>query len=239
MTWLENPGTANYNGLLLSIQRRSSQGITVQGNHTWAHCIGHDFVNAGAQEGAGDYPGRRWYGRGSCLGDARQNFNVSTVYQTPQFSKTAMRILVSGWQVSGIGRIQSGSYFTVTSGFNTALTSGKNVDRANQVLADPYLPNKGINGWLNPAAFARPANGEYGNASLNIRGPGVITINIGLTRKFQVREKQSVEFRAEAFNMPNHMNPNNPIAALNNRNFGKILTARDPRIMQFALKYVF
>ena len=48
-----------------------------------------------------------------------------------------------------------------------------------------------------------------------------------------------MQFRAEAFNVPNHMNPGNPVTAFNNINFGKIQTANDPRIMQFALKYVF
>ena len=48
-----------------------------------------------------------------------------------------------------------------------------------------------------------------------------------------------MQFRAEAFNAPNHLNPNNPIAAINNTNFGKIQTAKDPRIMQLALKYQF
>ncbi|PYS32535.1 MAG: hypothetical protein DMG14_34285, partial [Acidobacteria bacterium] len=70
-------------------------------------------------------------------------------------------------------------------------------------------------------------------------GPGQIDINMAITRKFQLRESQSVEFRAEAFNLPNHLNPNNPVAAVNNQNFGKILTSRDPRIIQLALKYVF
>ncbi len=241
VTYLENAGTANYNGMLLSIQRRGSNGLTVQGNYTWGHCISDDFVNAGAQHGEGDYPGRRWYGRGNCVGggDTRQGFNMSTVYETPQFSSRAMRLLASGWQVSGIARIQSGGYFTVASGFNTALTSGNGINRAHQVLGDPYLPAKGVNGWLNRAAFARPANGEYGNASLNIQGPGFITINMGLTRTFPITEGHTLQFRAEAFNLPNHMNPNNPNAALNNTNFGKILSARDPRIIQLALKYVF
>ena len=96
-----------------------------------------------------------------------------------------------------------------------------------------------MNGWLNPSAFSRPNDGVWGNASLNIQGPGFITINMGLTRKFHVREKQSVEFRAEAFNLPNHMNPNNPVAVINNQNFGKIFSAGEPRIMQLALKYLF
>ncbi len=76
-------------------------------------------------------------------------------------------------------------------------------------------------------------------AQSNVLGPGTITINMGLTRTFKIRETQSMQFRAEAFNVPNHMNPGNPVAAINNTNFGKIQTANDPRIMQFALKYVF
>lgn len=94
--------------------------------------------------------------------------------------------------------------------------------------------------YLNPAAFARPATGQYGNMGVrNIQGPGSIRIDMGLTRKFQVREKQTVEFRAEAFNVPNHLNPGNPITTLSNLNFGKIQSAGDERVMQFALKYVF
>jgi hypothetical protein len=164
---------------------------------------------------------------------------MSTVYETPRFSGKIPRLLASAWQVSGIVRLQTGGYYTVTSGFNTSLGSGFSVDRANQALPDPYLPNKGINGWLNPKAFARPVDGVWGNASQNIQGPGIVTINTGLTRKFQVREKQSVEFRAEAFNMPNHLNPNTPVTVLNNQNFGKIISAGDPRILQLALKYIF
>jgi hypothetical protein len=62
---------------------------------------------------------------------------------------------------------------------------------------------------------------------------------MGLTRAFEVRENQTLEFRAEAFNIPNHVNPNNPVTVLSNQNFGRILTVDDPRIVQLALKYVF
>ena len=239
MTQLGDESTSNYNGLLLSLQRRRTKGVTVQGNYTWSHCIGDVFAAGGNQTTAGDFPGRRWYSRGSCPGDTRHVFNISSVYEVPQFANPTLRRIASAWQLSGIVRLQSGSYFTVTSGFNTALASGYGIDRANQILADPYLPNKGIDGWLNPKAFARPADGEWGNASLNIQAPGVITINLGLTRKFQILEQQAIEFRAEAFNFPNHVNPNNPVLAINNQNFGKILSAGDPRILQFALKYLF
>ena len=62
---------------------------------------------------------------------------------------------------------------------------------------------------------------------------------MGLARKFQLREKHTVEFRAEAFNVPNHLNPGNPGAVLSSTTFGRILTADDERIIQLALKYLF
>jgi len=62
---------------------------------------------------------------------------------------------------------------------------------------------------------------------------------MGLTRAFPIREKQSVEFRVEAFNVPNLVNLGNPILNLTSGTFGQILSATDPRILQLALKFVF
>ena len=56
---------------------------------------------------------------------------------------------------------------------------------------------------------------------------------------FQVRENQSLQLRFESFNLPNHVNPNNPVSTLTTGTFGRIQTGDDPRIMQFAVKYVF
>ena len=73
----------------------------------------------------------------------------------------------------------------------------------------------------------------------NIIGPGSIRIDMGLTRAFKVHENHSIEVRAESFNLPNHVNPNNPNTTWNNSLFGKITTVGDPRIIQLALKYAF
>jgi hypothetical protein len=69
--------------------------------------------------------------------------------------------------------------------------------------------------------------------------PGSVRIDMGVARKFQLREGHTLEFRAEIFNMPNHVNPGLPDTTLTSATFGKILSAGDPRIMQMALKYLF
>jgi hypothetical protein len=248
-----NDGTRSFNGMVLSVQKRQTKGVTLLANYTYSHCIDDgsvwDLV-------VGRLPERRGFDRGNCELDRRHNFNLSTVYATPQFSGKALRTLVTGWQVSGIVRILSGQYLTIASGLDNALTGvsstvaqGTAEQRPNQILASPYATHRNIQQWLNPLAFVQPATGTYGNlGSGNILGPGSINIDMGLTRVFRISEKQSIQFRAEAFNLPNHVNPNNPnqptptsapTPTLTDPNFGRILSAADGRTMQMALKYVF
>ena len=235
----DDGSTRNYNAMALSIQKRRSRGVTLQANYTWSHCIDNGYTDIIQPTSLLITPERRGLDRGSCELDRRHNFNMSTVYDTPQFSNTMMRIVGTGWRVSGIFRILSGAAQTVSLGTDQALSATTD-QRPNQVLASPYAPGKSVSLWLNPAAFAIPAVGTYGNVgSQSVYGPGSIRLDMAVTRTFRIREKQSVEFRAEAFNVPNHMNPGNPTASLNSPNFGRILSAADPRIMQFAVKYVF
>jgi hypothetical protein len=204
-------------------------------------------------------PGNRELDRSNCaLGDRRQLFNLSAVYETRKFSNSTLRLLASGWQISPIIRFQTGPYITVTSGLDQALTGQTTYERANLVLTDVYQPNKNANSYLNPAAFVQPGLGTYGNLGANnILAPDAVYINAGLTRTFKIRERQSIQFRFEAFNIPNHVNLGPPnglsgngtaassngfittTAARNSPNFGKILSSDDARILQGALKFVF
>jgi len=254
---VDDGGTRSYNGLVLSIQRRRARGITVQGNYTLSHCIDTGYTDI-IQTNGGQIPERRGANRGNCELDRRHNFNMSTVYETPQFSNRTLRLFGTGWRVSGIARILSGAPLTVSSGLDNALTGttflagGQPTDqRPNQVLASPYAANKGINQWLNPAAFVQPAVGTYGTMGRsNVAGPGSIRFDLGVVRTFKLREKQSVEFRAEAFNVANHVNacssnsgqqgtPDCLSTTLTDATFGRVQAVADPRIMQMALKFVF
>jgi hypothetical protein len=79
--------------------------------------------------------------------------------------------------------------------------------------------------------------GNMGRSS--IAGPGTWQFDAALSRTFQMSETQRVEFRAEAFNITNSFRMENPTTNLNSNTFGQITSAKDPRIMQFALKYFF
>ena len=237
-------GTMSYNGLFLTIQRNVGRGLIVQGNYTYSHCIDtgtQQLISIPIIAGISPIPARAGL-RGNCAileQDRRHNFNLSTVYSTPQLSNQALRILASGWQISGIVRVLSGDSFSALAGIDQAL-SGTNDQRPQQVAANVYAPNKNIRQWLDPAAFAQPALGTYGNMGPStLLGPGFFGIDLSLTRIVRVREKQSLELRGEAFNVLNHVNPLDPVSTLTSSTFGQILAANDPRILQLAMKFVF
>jgi hypothetical protein len=134
-------------------------------------------------------------------------------------------------------RWQSGSPYSVTTGVDNAL-SGTGNQKAVQVSSDIY-GDKSVNHYLNINAFGSPGPGTYSTLKPNaFYGPSSLQNDVAITRTFPVGG-QRLQFRWEVFNMLNHANFANPTASLNSSNFGRILTAGDPRIMQFALKFNF
>ncbi len=256
---LNDGGTGDYNGLILSVQHRIARGYSIQANYTWSHCIS-DLANPELAVAGSNFtiPNNRHYDRSNCiLADRRQLFNLSAVFEMPKFSNATLRTVASGWQFSPIFKAETGPYLTVTSGLDQALT-GQGNQRAVQVLGSVYQSNRTAGGYLNPAAFTQPALGTYSPMGANnILAPGAFYFNAAVTRTFQIRERKSLQFRFEGFNIPNRANlgpPNGlsgngtatsasgfitPTAAINNPLFGKILSSDDPRILQGALKFVF
>ena len=123
------------------------------------------------------------------------------------------------------------------------------VQRANYVGGvDPYAANAGPDLWLNPAAFAIPASGTYGNAGRNaFRGPGLWQADFGVAKRFRVTEKFSLDFRGEAFNLFNRAQYGNPVSNISTSTFGRILTTANDgatgtgtsRQLQFMLRLNF
>jgi hypothetical protein len=235
----DDGGVGSYNALQLSMRRRPTTGVTVSGNYTWSHCIG-DTPGGSVNPGTGHTdPHNRGADTGNCNSDRRHLLNLSAVTETPQFAQPSLRAIASGWKISGIFKKSSGSFLTVTSGRDLAFT-GINNQRPDQVLTDAYGDRSSLTRYLNAAAFALPASGKNGTMGrANVEGPGTFQFDAAISRIFQVREAQRIEVRVEAFNVTNSLRKENPATNLIQNTFGQITAAGDPRIMQFALKYVF
>jgi len=252
-------GNANYNGLLLTVQR-TARGLTLSANYTLSHCISDHpqptQTAFGTNANIGWTNNDRHTDHGTCSMssiDRRHIFNLSAVAATPGFANPAVRAVASNWRVSPILKLFSGEAMTAVTSQDRQLTNqflqwpglgvGNGIliaQRANQVLGNPYGDRTPAN-FFNARAFEQPPLGTaLPNAGMGaLTGPNFFQFDLSLTRTFQVREMQKIEFRAEAFNILNKFIMMNPTFDLNSNLFGKVTAARDPRIMQFALKYLF
>ena len=147
-------------------------------------------------------------------------------------------MLGTGWQVAPILRILSGGTVNVDNITDPGLIYMLH-QRPNLVLASPY-GDRSIKNFLNPTAFTAPLPGTFGSLGRGaIRGPATWQFDVALSRNFRFKEAQRVELRVEAFNLTNSFRMDTLDSSSTSSTFGQITTARDPRIMQFALKYVF
>ncbi len=240
----DDSGWQRYHGLLVSIQRRVGSGLTVNANHTWSKCVGLPNQQLPNQSTGWLDPEKPDFDRGPCDTDKRHIFNLTVTAEAPPLSGSPLRLLASGWRLAGILRAQSGNPVNLGTGLDRALTGigagGPNPQRPNQVLPNGYGDRDSLSNYLNPAAFAQPPFGTLGNVGRNaFRAPGRWSMDVALSRLFRLGNGQRLEVRAEAFNVTNNLIKGDPIANLNNPNFGKILSALNPRVLQFAVKYGF
>jgi hypothetical protein len=250
MAAMDAGGTQTYQGMVLSVQRRAASGVTVNTNYTWSHCIGPYATLTAMGPHIDDVytnPDNREFDYGNCDTDRRHVLNLTGVAETPQFANQTIRRIATGWRFSGIYRWSSGAPLNVLAGSDRALSGAhrppNGTQRANQILENPYTDRSGgpRTNWLNRNAFALPALGTLGNVGRNsIQGPAQWAFDVALSRSFRLRENQTLEFRADAFNLTNSFRPVQPTVNFASANtFGIIRESQDPRILQFALKYVF
>jgi len=234
---VDDTGRGNYHGMLLSAQKRLKDNLSVLTNYTLSECMSDPATTEITGPTIVD-PNNPDLDYSYCASDRRHVLNVSVVVRTPEFQNTALRTLFGNWQFSPLLRRQSGSRSSVTTGVDNALT-GLGGQRAVQVLDDPYGDGTPGN-YLNRAAFTAPTAGTYSALKpFTIVNPSVLQNDLAITRSFRLSGGPSLQFRWEIFNVINRVNYGAPVTALNNANFGRILTAGDPRIMQFALKVDF
>ena len=227
-----------YHGLLTSI-RGEIAGVNLNANYTLSKCTSDRTTLAIANPNQSPH-NLETFDRAPCSQDRRHIYNLTAIAATPEFDHGLVRALASGWQIAVLNRISSGAPQTIVAGTDRALTglAGQVADR---VSDDIFLDESGDLGSVryNRAAFAAPALGTYGNGGFfSVPGIGTWTLDAALSREFRLGNDR-IEARLEAFNVPNAVRALDPVANITSVNFGRITAVQEPRIMQFALKYVF
>ena len=237
---------SSYHGLQLSVERRVSESFSFEANYTWSKSIDEFSSDPTPGQGSSIIPWSRRANRGVSDFDIPHRFVMSYVWSLPKFkgSGALVRNSIGGWESSGFWTMQSGQPFSIVSGTDRSF-SGLGIDRAD-LVGNPYLDTGRsrqdlIASYFNTAAFAPNAQGTFGTSPRNVmRGPGSVNFDLALMKKFQVRERANVQFRAEFFNAMNKPNFGTPYNNLNTSSrFGKIESAGSPRIVQFGLKLSF
>jgi hypothetical protein len=247
-------GNALYNSLQLSLEKRLSRGFTVLANYTWSKSVdnipfGTDVTSPILNQvlTTSPYiPGFKRIDTGPSDFDYTHVLVVSYVWQLPGLKRASpwIRGVFGGWELSGITSTQTGGPVTLYAGTDRSQTA-IGYDHADYLGRSPYTSGACANqapcvSYLIPSGFAPPALGAYGNLAKGaLRGPGLLNTDLGVFKYFSVKENVKMQFRAEFFNAFNRANFNSPGTAVNSGSFGNILSARDPRIGQLALKVLF
>ncbi len=252
-------GNSSYNALQTDIVRRLSQGLQFRVNYTWSKSLDLNSGLTGAQSNNQSQMTldrnnvRRDWGPSAL--NATHQASISAHYELP-FGKGkrwmtgsgAVGHVVGGWQLNTITTLLSGFPFTPTVGSNRSGDGDtRNPDRPslNPAFTGPVVTGN-PNQWFNPAAFLLPAAGTWGSLGRGVyQGPGLATVDLSLMKSTAIREKASLQFRAEAFNLLNHANYGTPNAAVFsasgvNPSAGLITaTATSSRQIQLGLKLIF
>lgn len=232
---------AEYEALQVNATKRFNKGVTLLSNFTWGKTI--DDTSSAAEGNAGPpNPFNFNSARGPADFDQKFRFNLSLVYNLPHLNVTGFRnVLFNDWQLNAITTLYSGLPFTVVSGTDRS-RSGIGNDYAD-LVGNPARPAGAnpVQEYFNTAAFTQAAIGTFGNVGRNsLRGPAFFDVDASLFKNFNFTERFRLQFRAEAFNIENRANFNNPNSTASaGVTFGTITSAADPRVLQFALKMFF
>jgi hypothetical protein len=240
----QSNANSSYNSLQVELDKRFSHGVTVTANYTWSRSIddvsyqtdlcGINIINPydiSAYRGVSDF-------------NVPHRFVLNYLWQLPSPKAGLERALFGGWETTAILNWQSGFPLNITSGGDYSYSLPEVGNDQAEVIAPPQYTHGSTSDklaqWFTTNAFGAPANNTFGNAGRNILiGPGTFNIDFAAHKVFPLGERLKLQFRAEFFNFLNHPQFNNPDTTLSDSTFGQITTARDPRIIQGALKLVF
>lgn len=241
-----NQYNSAYHSMRVNAVKRFSKGLQFQANYTWGKALDNQSSLAETRA-QNQYDRRADWGRSSI--DLRHIFQASYVYELP-FGKgkrfggnwsAPVAYVLGGWSVEGITRLQTGAPFNVVVGQDRA-----NVGRSQQRPNVVRNPNNGGSRnvdipWFDTSAFQLQPIYTYGNAASFItQADGRQTWDVSTQKDFHFkREGNMLQFRAEMFNIGNHVNMGNPQGNFASSAFGKVTSATAARQIQMSLRYAF
>jgi hypothetical protein len=238
--------------MVASIRTNYWHGLVSKFSYTLGHAL-DDASTVRGRNPTNSYNLRGDYGNADY--DVRHTFTSYVTYNLPTPSHGPRR-LVGGWQLNSLLSFHTGQPFTVFSGKNFSGTF-EGQDRVD-VVADPFQgANQSLaNGyvqWVNPASFAQPAAGTFGNEARNhFYGPGFADVDFSVFKNMPITERIGTQFRVEMFNIFNRTNLGGLASnKLSSGSFGRItdtigdfngatgIGAGEPFNVQLALKINF
>jgi hypothetical protein len=264
VTWRGNKDNSGYQGFSAAVKRTFSHGCLLNANYMWSHEI--DNGSDGSGDGDSLVPQNvacPACERASGIWDTRHVFNANGIYELPWGPNKPwlnqpgfLRAVAGSWQLSSTALARTGFPVNVLVNRSSSSVPDGNAgsSRPDLVPGVSLTPpgGKSVAEWINPAAFAMPAAGTFGDAPRNLaRGPGAWQIDLGAAKRIQLRESGWLEFRSEFFNIFNHPQYGLPQATFGIPGFGSItqtvntttpvspVGAGTPREIQFALRIGF
>ncbi len=254
-----NGAMSNYNSFTASINKRMSKGLQFQASYNFAKNLSDNGgYNPSAFAGSGGGQTTDYFHPNLDYGNVaftrRNRFLTTFLYELP-FNNTghkAVNLVTGGWELSGVLLFQTGPFLTVTaSGADPSGTNFVNIQgngRADIVSGASVVPSgQSIRQWINPAAFAIPANniGRFGNSPVgSVVGPGTQAVSLSLLRTFKITESVKLRFGGAASNAFNHPNYGSPGLTLGTSSFGIISSLQTaegaaPRSLQLSGRLTF
>ena len=246
-------GNSSYESAQLKIQRRIGHGLNFLASYTWSKSIDdQSSAHGSAQPGEGIQDGLDFAAdRADSDFDLRHNFVFSGIYELPlgpgkrfgSGNSGISRLLLTGWKIDGILSLHTGFPFNLYVPYDNANTgSGTLGSTERPSLVGQLSPSgfeQSLSEWFNTAAVAAIPY-TYGNLGRNVlRQDGLKNIDFSISKETRILENQRIEFRAESFNLFNHPNFGPPDGNISDATFGQVLSAGNPRFIQFGLKYIF